>query len=118
VQHLIVLTQDSKIMSNKTFYRLFTAFFLFLVMSVANAFPTKVKLTQDADYYTTEGITVIVKTNKGTIEVDNGESGLYKSFTNAKKGTCFILETESESTVDFNKKVGLSKTSTVTKTKC
>lgn len=97
--------------------KLFIAISMIVLATSANAFPTKVKLTDDANYLMTEGESVTLFTNKGKIEFST-KSPLYNFFSTAKKGQCFILETDSESTADFNKGMDKSMVNTVTKTSC
>ncbi|MCY1173861.1 hypothetical protein D9M73_140400 [compost metagenome] len=90
---------------------------LVLAATAASAFPTKVKMTKDADLASSEGVYVQVTTNKGRVTVNN-KWPAYRVLSRAKKGECYILETDSESTVDFNMKPDESGVSTVTKTRC
>ena len=105
-------------MSNKIFYRAFAGLFLLLAFSVANAFPTKIKLLQDPNYARSEGTSVLVTTDKGTIEEGMNDWGVYDAFEKAKKGQCYIFETETESTVKFNKKLDQSGIKSIKKTNC
>jgi hypothetical protein len=97
--------------------KLLIAISLVILATSANAFPTKVKLTQDPNFAMTEGTSVTLFTDKGKLEFGM-KSHLYNSFDSAKKGQCFIFETESESTTEFNKKVDKSLAVSVTKTSC
>ena len=68
----------------------------------ALAFPTKVRLTHDAQPIN-RGKAMLLFTNKGTATVVSG-SPAFDSFAArpGKKGECYVLETESESSVEFN----------------
>lgn len=105
-------------MSNKKFYAFVAAVLMLLTVTAANSFPTKVKLLKDPNYASSEGVSVLVTTDKGTIEEGMNEWGVYDAFSKAKKGSCYILETESESQVKFNKKVDKSDVRSIKKTSC
>lgn len=83
----------------------------------AQAFPTKVTITKNPDLASSEGAQVVAFTNKGTVTVSS-KYPAYKILANSKKGECYILETDSESVMDFNKKTDRSEVSTVKKTRC
>lgn len=102
----------------KSIYSCIAFFFLLVVMSTANAFPTKVKLLKDPNYASTEGTSVIVTTDKGTIEEGQNAWGVYDAFDKAKKGECYNFETETESEVKFNKKLDKSGVKSIKKVKC
>ena len=91
---------------------------MLVAMSAANAFPTKVKLLKDPNYASTEGTSVIVTTDKGTIEEGQNAWGVYDSFEKAKKGECYTFETETESEVKFNKKLDKSGVKSIKKVSC
>ena len=105
-------------MSNKSFYSIFAGLFMLLAFSVAHAYPTKVKLLKDPIYASTEGTSVIVTTDKGTIQEGMNPWGVYDAFEKAKKGQCYIFETETESTVQFNKKLDKSGVRSIKKVSC
>lgn len=104
-------------MKNSTIKHSLISTVLVLLAVSANAFPTKVKLLDDSNYAVTEGESVTLFTNKGELEFGMN-SPLYNYFEKAKKGQCFIFETESESTISFNKPKDKSGTVTVTKVSC
>lgn len=79
-----------------------------LFTTAANSLPTKVKLVEDPNYTSTEGVTVLVSTDKVTIEEDADSWRVYEVFKRAKKEYCYILETETKSSVMFNKKADKS----------
>ena len=83
----------------------------------AAAFPTKVKVLKDPDLLSSEGTQVILKTSKGSLTASYRHPA-YPALSKAKKGQCLILETESETTADFGKKVDQSGVNTVTPTRC
>jgi len=89
-----------------------------VVATAANAYSTKVKITKAPDFSHAGGKGLLVSTNKGTVAIEKRIEEVYSAFKDVKPGTCFILETESESTVEFNKPLGQSGTMTATKTKC
>jgi hypothetical protein len=88
-----------------------------LLATAAQAFPTKVKLTADPNFLSSEGTQVVVSTNKGQITVGMNHPA-YSAFTKVKKGACLNLETDSESYVEFGKKMDWSGISSVYKTRC
>lgn len=98
-------------------YKLFFTLVLTLTTVVAAAFPTKVKVLKEPNLASSEGIEVVLTTNKGTITASH-KHPVYKALGQAKKGQCLMLETESESTADFNRKVDASGVNSVSKTKC
>lgn len=104
-------------MKNSTIKHSLISTVLVLLAVSANAFPTKVKLLDDSNYAVTEGESVTLFTNKGELEFGMN-SPLYNYFEKAKKGQCFVFETESESTISFNKPKDKSGTVTVTKVSC
>ena len=72
------------------------------VCASALAFPTKVRLTHEAQPIN-RGKAMLLFTNKGTATVVSGNPA-FDSFAArpGKKGECYVLETESESSVEFN----------------
>ena len=60
---------------------------------------------------------MVVRTNKGTISVSS-KYPAYQALARVKKGQCLTLETDSESDIEFNKKVDLSGVSSVYSAKC
>lgn len=88
-----------------------------LVTSSAIAFPTKVKLTADPNYANSDGAEVFVATNKGSLTISIKHPA-YEAFGKLRKGACLNLETDSESNIEFNKKVDWSGISSVFKTRC
>ncbi len=90
---------------------------LIAIAGVAGAFPTKVKVLKDPDLLSSEGTQVILKTSKGSLTASYRHPA-YAGLSKARKGQCLILETESESTADFGKKVDQSGVNTVTTTRC
>lgn len=95
-------------MSNKKIYTISITILMLLSTTAANSLPTKVKLVEDPNYASTEGTSVIVTTDKGTIEEGADSWHVYEVFKRAKKGYCYILETETKSSVMFNKKADKS----------
>jgi len=105
-------------MKNNFFSRIFAFVLIVLFATIANAYPTKVKLLKDPNYASTEGTSVIVTTDKGTIEEGMNDWGVYDAFKKAKKGQCYVFETETESDVEFNKKIDKSGVKSIKKVKC
>lgn len=68
--------------------------------SIAFSFPTTVKLTANAEWLP-EGSGVLLSTNKGYIHI---YSDLMSKVGGAKKGECYIFETESESVITLHKR--------------
>ena len=87
------------------------------VATSALAFPTKVRVTEKPDLLSSEGTEVFVKTNRGSVTIDY-RNPVYHVLARAKVGQCFIFETETETNVDFNRKVNKSGLNTVTKSRC
>ncbi len=101
----------------KAFNASFLICAVLLAASSAFAFPTKVKLLKAPDLLSSEGTEVVVTTNKGTVTTSYRHPA-YQALSRAKKGQCLTLETDSESTVDFGKKLDASGVSTVTNARC
>ena len=120
VNSAVLLTNQFQgiIMSNKKIYTTAVAISILLSTTAANSFPTKVKLLKDPNYASTEGTSVIVTTDKGTIEEGQNQWGVYDAFEKAKKGSCYIFETETESNVKFNKKLDKSDVRSIKKVNC
>ena len=86
--------------------------------SVAMAFPTKVRLLADPDYRH-EGNELHLRTNKGKVIVSHENQDVYAVFLqNARKGDCFVLETESDWLVEFNKALDESLVRSAAKIDC
>ena len=81
------------------------------------AFPTKVKVIKAPDLLSTEGQELGLTTNKGLVTVFSGQD-VYMELTKVKKGQCLILETNTETEVEFNKKPGLSGVASIQKVRC
>ena len=90
---------------------------LVTVSSAALAYPTKVKLTADPNFANSDGVEVFVATTKGSHTIGY-KVPAYMAFTKLRKGACVNLETDSESWVEFNKKLDQSGISAVYKTRC
>jgi phosphate-selective porin len=107
----------------KNFSKLSLLVLALSMASAASAYSTKVKVTKEPDYTFASGKGLLVTTNKGTVAIEKRLGGAfdgdaYSSFKGAQPGNCFVLETESESTVEFNKSLGQSGAMTATKVKC
>ena len=98
-------------------YKSFIAVLLVFTATAALAFPTKVKVLQEPNLLSSEGTELLLTTNKGTITVSYRHRA-YQPLTKFKKGQCLILETESESDIEFNRKLDGSGVSSVVKTRC
>lgn len=83
----------------------------------ALAFPAKVKVLKTPDLANSEGTQVVVKTDKGTIAVSS-KFPAYQALSRVKVGQCLTLETDSESDIEFNKKLDHSGVSSVYSVKC
>lgn len=86
---------------------------------VSQAWPTRVQLTQ-APGYTGEGIYVVLRFDKGSVTSSEADGNLYAEAQRAgvKKGSCFILETETEADVRFNAGPDKSLARSMTKVAC
>lgn len=104
-------------MKNFSIKTLLVSVLLFVFAFSANAFPTTVKLLSDPNYTETEGETVVLQTNKGRLEFGM-DTQIYNDIERAKKGQCYEFETETESNVEFNKRVDRSGAQSVTKVRC
>ena len=73
-----------------------------LLCTSTMAFPTKVRLTHEAQPIN-RGKAMLLFTHKGTATVVSGTQA-FDAFAArpGKKGECYVLETESESSVEFN----------------
>lgn len=101
---------------NKTKYLLAIVSFA-AIASSAMAFPTKVKIMKEPDLASYEGTKVGIVTNRGSLLISYKDPA-YNVMSRAKTGQCFILETDTEDTVNFNKKVDESGVSTIKKSRC
>lgn len=101
----------------KSSIKMFTLIAALAAASVASAFPTKVRVTAPPDMVSSSGTELVLKTNKGTVTVGYKDPS-YQVLSRATVGQCFVFETETETTVDFNRKVNKSGLVTVNKAKC
>ena len=81
------------------------------------AFPTKVKVLKAPDVASSEGTELVLTTNKGTVTVSSQQAA-YQQLLSVRKGQCLILESESESDIEFNQKLNRSGLSSIKKTNC
>lgn len=105
----------------KIFPQLMLTVLTLAAASTAMAFPTTVFLTANPQFIN-EGQEVVVRTNKGTVTASTGPDGgrIYQVFTQkgAVKGACFVLETETETDVEFNLKTDKSGSRSAKKVAC
>ena len=97
--------------------KLLTATAALSIAMTAMAYPTTVKLLKEPDLASSKGAQAIVRTSKGTIAVSS-KYPAYQQLAKVKAGQCLVLETFSESYVEFNKKVDQSGVASAEVTKC
>lgn len=105
----------------KTFPQFLLTILTLAAASMAMAFPTTVRLTANPQFIN-EGQEVVIRTNKGTVTASTGPDGgrIYQVFTQkgTVKGACFVLETQTETDVEFNLKTDRSGAMSATRVSC